>query len=96
MSIPSLIDIRGAQRRLAMATRIGTTVDSYDYFICTTAAGLVFAHLFLEPAGPQIGLLLSYVTAGVRAGSFPQLGDSLGSLLASRSHGTDDRRDRPG
>ncbi|MHA7303746.1 MFS transporter [Arthrobacter sp. TMN-49] len=56
---------------------MGTTVEWYDYFIYATAAGLVFAHLFFEPAGPQIGLLLSFASVGI---SF--LFRPLGAFLA--------------
>jgi MFS family permease len=54
-----------SQRRIAFATIIGTTIEWYDFFIFATSAGLVFAQLFFEPAGPQIGLLLSFATVGI-------------------------------
>lgn len=53
------------QRRVAFATLIGTTVEWYDYFIYATIAGLVFAKLFFEPAGPQVGQLLAFATVGI-------------------------------
>ncbi|MBE9376050.1 MHS family MFS transporter [Saccharopolyspora sp. HNM0983] len=53
------------QRRVAAATVIGTTVEWYDFFIYATAAGLVFTELFFEPAGREIGLLLSFATVGI-------------------------------
>ena len=53
------------QRRVAFATVIGTTVEWYDFFIYATAAGLVFARLFFEPAGSSIGLLLSFASVGI-------------------------------
>jgi MFS family permease len=65
------------QRRVAFATIVGTTVEWYDFFIYATAAGLVFAHLFFEPAGSQIGLLLSFASVGI---SF--LFRPLGAFLA--------------
>lgn len=45
--------------------KIGTTVEWYDFFIYATAAGLVFAQLFFEPAGASIALLLSFASVGV-------------------------------
>ncbi|WP_313811850.1 MFS transporter [Glutamicibacter sp.] len=66
-----------SQRRIAFATIIGTTIEWYDFFIYATAAGLVFAHLFFEPAGSQIGLLLSFASVGI---SF--LFRPLGAFLA--------------
>ncbi|WP_395403458.1 MFS transporter [Arthrobacter sp. UC242_113] len=65
------------QRRVALATVIGTTVEWYDFFIYATAAGLVFAQLFFEPAGASIGLLLSFASVGI---SF--LFRPLGAFLA--------------
>ncbi|MFK0007840.1 MFS transporter [Paenarthrobacter sp. NPDC090520] len=65
------------QRRVAFATIIGTTVEWYDFFIYATAAGLVFAKLFFEPAGESIGLLLAFASVGV---SF--LFRPLGAFLA--------------
>lgn len=53
------------QRRVAFATVIGTTVEWYDFFIYATAAGLMFAQLFFEPAGSSIGLLLSFASVGI-------------------------------
>lgn len=65
------------QRRVAFATVIGTTVEWYDFFIYATAAGLVFAQLFFQPAGEAIGLLLSFASVGI---SF--LFRPLGAFLA--------------
>ncbi|WP_125611965.1 MFS transporter [Specibacter cremeus] len=67
----------GDQRRVAFATIVGTTVEWYDFFIYANAAGLVFAHLFFEPAGAQVGILLSFATVGL---SF--LFRPLGAFLA--------------
>ena len=64
-------------RRVAFATIIGTTIEWYDFFIYATSAGLVFAQLFFEPAGKEIGLLLSLATVGI---SF--LFRPLGAFLA--------------
>ena len=68
---------RANQRRVAFATVIGTTVEWYDFFIYATAAGLVFSQLFFEPAGSQIGLLISFASVGI---SF--LFRPLGAFLA--------------
>ncbi|MFF1571937.1 MFS transporter [Leifsonia sp. NPDC058292] len=64
-------------RRVAVATVIGTTVEWYDFFIYASAAGLVFANLFFEPAGPQVSVLLAFASVGV---SF--LFRPLGAFLA--------------
>ena len=52
-------------------------MEWYDFFIYATAAGLVFAQLFFEPAGTSIGLLLSFASVGI---SF--LFRPLGAFLA--------------
>ena len=66
-----------SQRRIAMATIIGTTIEWYDFFIYATSAGIVFAQLFFQPAGKEIALLLSFATVGI---SF--LFRPLGAFLA--------------
>ncbi|MBY4274891.1 MHS family MFS transporter [Rhodococcus fascians] len=53
------------QRRVAMATVVGTTIEWYDFFIYSTAAGLVFSQVFFAPAGTELGLLLSFATVGI-------------------------------
>ncbi|MCW4465028.1 MHS family MFS transporter [Glutamicibacter sp. MNS18] len=74
---PTPVKPAASQRRVAYATVIGTTIEWYDFFIYATAAGLVFAHLFFEPAGAQIGLLLAFASVGI---SF--LFRPLGAFLA--------------
>ncbi|MBC9936231.1 MHS family MFS transporter [Leucobacter sp. cx-87] len=66
-----------SQRRIAFATIIGTTIEWYDFFIYAMSASLVFAQLFFQPAGEEIGLLLSFATVGI---SF--LFRPLGAFLA--------------
>lgn len=65
------------RRRVLFATVVGTTVEWYDYFIYASAAGLVFGHLFFEPAGKGIGTILAFLTVGI---SF--LFRPLGAFLA--------------
>ncbi|MCI9888397.1 MHS family MFS transporter [Micrococcales bacterium 31B] len=64
-------------RRVAFATIVGTTVEWYDFFIYAFAAGLVFSHVFFEPAGAGIAQILSFLTVGL---SF--LFRPLGAFLA--------------
>lgn len=52
-------------RRVAFATIIGTTIEWYDFFLYAACAGLVFSQLFFEPAGKEVGILLSFATVGV-------------------------------
>ena len=53
------------QRRVAMATMVGTAVEWYDYFIYATAAGLVFGQLFFKDAGPTLATILSFFSVGI-------------------------------
>jgi MFS family permease len=53
------------QRRVAFASIIGTTIEWYDYFTYSTAAALVFAHLYFAPAGEGVDQLLAFATIGI-------------------------------
>ncbi|RBP61494.1 Na+/melibiose symporter-like transporter [Brevibacterium sanguinis] len=53
------------QRKVAFAALIGTTIEWYDYFTYSTAAALVFAHLYFAPAGEAIGQMLAFATIGI-------------------------------
>lgn len=77
------------QRRVAFATVIGVgiTAECYDFFIYATAAGLVFAQLFFQPAGESIGLLLFFASVGIIFLSLP-----LASFLAGHYCDTIGRR----
>lgn len=77
MTSSTTVSNPATQRRVALATIIGTTIEWYDFFIYALGAGLVFAQLFFKPAGEDIGLLLSFATVGV---SF--LFRPLGAFLA--------------
>jgi len=65
------------QRKVALATLIGTTVEWYDFFIYASAAGLVFKQLFFAPAGNSLGTIIAFASVGV---SF--LFRPLGAFLA--------------
>ncbi|WP_369372233.1 MFS transporter [Promicromonospora sp. Populi] len=65
------------QRRVVLATVVGTTVEWYDFFLYAAAAGLVFGQLFFEPAGSGLATLLAFGSVGV---SF--LFRPLGAIIA--------------
>jgi len=76
------------RRRVVFATVVGTTVEWYDFFIYAFAAGLVFAQLFFEPAGPGFAQILAFFTVGISflfrpVGAFlaGHLGDKYGRRL---------------
>jgi MFS family permease len=58
-------DLRRERRKVVAASMIGTTIEWYDFFIYASSAALVFNTLFFEPAGAELGLLISFATIGL-------------------------------
>ncbi len=59
---------RREDRRVAVATLAGTTIEWYDFFIYANAAALVLAPLFFEPFAESsdfAGQLIAFATVGV-------------------------------
>src|SRR5215469_4579519 len=54
-----------AQRRVLIASLVGSSIEWFDFFLYGSAAGLVFNKLFFPAADPRISLLLSYVSFAV-------------------------------
>jgi MFS family permease len=72
------------QRRAAIASVIGTTIEWYDFFIYGTAAALVFPSVFFSHSG-SAGLMASFATIFVGflsrplgAAIFGHMGDRVG------------------
>lgn len=57
--------IRRTPMQAALASLVGTVVEWYDFFIYSTAAALVFGHLFFPKASPTAGLMASFATFAV-------------------------------
>lgn len=80
-------------RRVLLASLVGTTVEFYDFYIYATAAALVFGPLFFPSESPSAQLLFSLMSFGlafvarpVGAIIFGHFGDRLGrksTLVAS-------------
>ncbi|MFW0784446.1 MFS transporter [Gordonia sp. CPCC 206044] len=73
------------QKRAALASLVGTTVEWFDFFIYATAATLVFSTVFFPDFGDNVGILASFATLGVAflarpvgAFIFGHIGDRLG------------------
>lgn len=80
-------------RRVLLASLVGTSVEFYDFYIYATAAALVFGPLFFPSDEPSLQLLASYASLGVAfiarplgAWAFGHYGDRIGrksTLVAS-------------
>ncbi|AME27001.1 MFS transporter [Caballeronia sordidicola] len=81
-TIESLSASKRVQRRAAIASVIGTTIEWYDFFIYGTAAALVFPSLFFSYGGSD-GLMESFATIFVGFLSRP-LGGALFGHLGDR------------
>ena len=53
------------RRRVIFATVVGTTIEWYDFFTYAAMSGLAFGVLFFEPAGPEFGRILAFLTVGL-------------------------------
>jgi MFS family permease len=80
-------------RRAIVASTIGTTIEWYDFFLYSTASGLVFARLFFPDSDPLTGALnafgiyfVGFIARPIGAAIFGHYGDRVGrkaSLIAS-------------
>ena len=51
------VDERTQLRRAVIASTVGTSIEWYDFFLYSTATGLVFAKLFFPKSDPVIATL---------------------------------------
>src|SRR5690606_19568355 len=63
MSAPSVTP--ASTRRVVLASFIGTTIEWYDFFLCGTAAALVFNQLFFTNLEPLAGTMAAFGTYAV-------------------------------
>jgi metabolite-proton symporter len=64
------------QRRVAIASLIGTTIEFYDFYIYGIAAALIFNNIFFPSLDPVTGTIASFATFAVGFVSRP-----LGAIL---------------
>lgn len=74
-----------AQRKVMMASAVGSALEWYDFFLYGMASALVFSELFFPKLDPNMALLASFATFGVGFFARPfgglvfgHLGDKIG------------------
>src|SRR5262249_15478787 len=80
---------RAQLMRAVIASTIGTTIEWYDFFLYSTASGLVFARLFFPESDPLTGTLnafaiyfVGFLARPVGAAIFGHYGDRIGRKAA--------------
>lgn len=61
-------EMTGEERKVLVATLVGTTIEWYDFFVYAQATGLVFASLFFAPMNqnnPLLAQIVSFATLGL-------------------------------
>lgn len=74
----SEVPSKRVQRKAAIASLIGSSIEYYDYLLYGTIASLVFNKLFFTNFDPTIGLLLSLASFGI-----PYFFRPLGGIIFS-------------
>jgi MFS family permease len=76
---------RGQLYKAVIAATVGTTIEWYDFFLYSTAAGLVFPQLFFPNQDPYVGVLaafgtyfIGFVGRPIGAAIFGHYGDRIG------------------
>src|SRR5256714_10791344 len=79
------VDERTQLRRAVVASTVGTSIEWYDFFLYSTATGLLFAKLFFPKSDPLIGTLQAFLVYAVGfaarpvgAAIFGHYGDRIG------------------
>lgn len=60
--LPEEVSRRVTNRRVLMASLMGSSIEWFDYFLYATTAALVFGKVFFPTTDPVVGLMLSYLT----------------------------------
>src|SRR5437588_282657 len=78
-------DERKQLRRAVVASTVGTSIEWYDFFLYSTATGLLFAKLFFPKSDPLVGTLQAFLIYAVGfiprrlgAATFGHYGDRIG------------------
>src|SRR5437660_1692201 len=78
-------DERKQLRRAVVASTVGTSIEWYDFFLYSTATGLLFAKLFFPKSDPLVGTLqafliyaVGFIARPIGAAIFGHYGDRIG------------------
>jgi MFS family permease len=78
-------DERRQLRRAVVASTVGTSIEWYDFFLYSTATGLVFAKLFFPKSDPAVATLnvfliyaVGFIARPIGAAIFGHYGDRIG------------------
>jgi len=79
------VDERTQLRRAVIASTVGTSIEWYDFFLYSTATGLVFAKLFFPKSDPVVATLnvfliyaVGFIARPIGAAIFGHYGDRIG------------------
>jgi MFS family permease len=85
MAVAAAVDERRQLRRAVVASTVGTSIEWYDFFLYSTATGLVFAKLFFPKSDPLVGTLnvfliyaVGFIARPIGAAIFGHYGDRIG------------------
>ena len=85
MQAAATIDDRTQLRRAVIASTVGTSIEWYDFFLYSTATGLLFAKLFFPKSDPVVGTLnaflvyaVGFIARPIGAAIFGHYGDRIG------------------
>jgi MFS family permease len=76
---------RAQLRRAVFASTVGTTIDWYDFLLCSIVTGLAFGKLFFPASEPLVGVLqafavyaVGFLARPIGAAIFGHYGDRIG------------------
>src|SRR2546426_7373963 len=79
------VDERTQLRRAVVASTVGTSIEWYDFFLYSTATGLLFAKLFFPKSDPVVATLnvfliyaVGFIARPIGAAIFGHYGDRIG------------------
>ena len=85
MAVTAAADERKQLTRAVVASTIGTSIEWYDFFLYSTATGLLFAKLFFPKSDPLVGTLqafliyaVGFIARPIGAAIFGHYGDRIG------------------